>query len=64
MVETLRANGAMDYTIVVNAAASDPGVDAVHRALLRVHDGRALHVERQGGGARRWSSAPTRKHAC
>jgi F-type H+/Na+-transporting ATPase subunit alpha len=35
VVETLREHGAMDYTIVVAANASDPAPDAVHRALLR-----------------------------
>ena len=41
------SKGAMDYTIVVNAGASDPP-DAIHRTLRRVHDGRVLHVAGQG----------------
>jgi F-type H+-transporting ATPase subunit alpha len=48
VVETLRENGAMDYTIVVTASASDPAPHAVHRPLRRLRHGRALHVEGQG----------------
>jgi F-type H+-transporting ATPase subunit alpha len=43
--------------------ALGPGPDAVHRALLGLHDGRALHVERQGGGQDARNGAPYPKHA-
>jgi F-type H+-transporting ATPase subunit alpha len=59
VVETLRENGAMDYTIVVNAGASDPGADAVHRALRRLRDGRVLHVDGQRRQATRCSASTT-----
>ncbi len=36
VVKTLEDHGAMDYTIVVSASASDPAPDAVSRALLRL----------------------------
>ena len=39
VVETLKANGAMDYTIVVNASASDAAPASVHRPLRRLRDG-------------------------
>ena len=48
IVETLEDAGAMDYTIVVAASASDSGADAVHRPLRRLRDGRVLHGQRQG----------------
>ena len=44
MVEALRANGAMDYTIVVVASAGRRGPAAVHRSVRRLRDGRILHV--------------------
>ena len=37
----------MAHTIVVAASASDAGRDAVHRAVLRLHDGRVLHGQRR-----------------
>ena len=52
---TLEEFGAMEHTIVVNAAASDPGAAPVPRTLLRLRDGgafslqqaaRALHLRR------------------
>ena len=33
VVKTLTEHGAMDYTIIVSATASDPGAAPVHRAL-------------------------------
>ena len=43
-----KSHGAMAYTIVVAATASDSGRDAVHRALLRLHHGRVLPRPRPG----------------
>ena len=47
LAENLRRHGAMDYTIIVNATASDSDV-TVHRAVFRLCDGRILHEPRQG----------------
>ena len=46
VVERLKQAGAMEYTIVVVASASDPAPHAVHRAVLGLRDGRVLHVPR------------------
>ena len=48
LVETLTAAGAMDYTIVVGATASELAPAAVHRALFRLRHGRILHGSGQG----------------
>ena len=44
LVDILRRHGALDYTIVVAAGASDPGPASVHRPLRRLRHGRVLHV--------------------
>ena len=44
LVDVLRRNGAMDYTIVVVASAARPGPVAVHRPVRRLRHGRVLHV--------------------
>ena len=44
LVNTLKKNDAMDYTIVVSATASDPAPLAVHRSVFRYSTGRVLHV--------------------
>lgn len=44
LVEQLTRAGAMEYTIVVSATASEPCADAVYRAVCRLHDGRILHA--------------------
>ena len=46
-VEKLREHGAMDYTIVVSATASEPA-PMLYIALFRRGDGRILHVQGQG----------------
>ena len=47
VVKTLEQYGAMDYTIVVNASASEAGAAAVPRAVRRLRDGRVLPLQRQ-----------------
>ena len=42
VVKTLEDAGAMEYTIVVSASASDPGAHAVPGAVLRLRHGRVL----------------------
>ena len=42
VVRKLEEHGAMEYTIVVAATASESAAHAVHRAVLRLHDGRIL----------------------
>ena len=42
-----RSTGAMDYTIVVAAAASRPGAAAVPRAVRGLRDGRVLPRQRR-----------------
>ena len=44
--ERLKDEGAMDYTIIVTAAASRGGADQVDGAVRRLRDGRVLHVRR------------------
>ena len=44
----LKEHGAMEYTTIIAASASRPRPAAVHRALRRLHHGRALHVAGQG----------------
>ena len=46
-VETLRQNGAMDYTVVVAAPARRPGAVQVPRPVRRVRHGPALDGERR-----------------
>ena len=53
LVDILRRHGAMDYTIVVAAGASDPAPLAVHRPLRRLRDGRVLHVRARASHALR-----------
>ena len=48
-VKVLEENGALEYSIVVAAAASGTGSPAVHCPLYGVHDGRIL---------------PRQRHAC
>ncbi len=48
VVRKLEEHGAMDYTIVVAATAVRIGRDAVHRRVLRLHDGRVLPRSRRG----------------
>ena len=50
LVAELEANGAMEYTIVVSATASDPATFAVSGTLCRCFDGRVL--------PRQWSARP------
>ncbi len=45
VIEVLRKHGAMDYTTVIVAGASDPGPAAIRRPLRRHGDGRVLHVQ-------------------
>ncbi len=52
-MKTLEEYGAMDYTIVVNASASEAGAAAVPRAVCRLRDGRVLPLQR---ASTRWSS--------
>ena len=52
IVDVLRRHGALDYTIVVAAGASDPAPLAVHRSLRRLRDGRILHVRAGQADAR------------
>ncbi len=44
VVETLRENGALEYTVVVNAGRGQPGAVPVHRAVRRRRARRALDV--------------------
>ena len=46
VVKTLEDYGAMEYTIVVAATASDPGADAVHRSVRRLRHGRIFPRQR------------------
>ena len=46
LVRTLEENGAMEYTIVVAATASEPAAAAVPRALHRLRDGRVFPRQR------------------
>ena len=46
VVQKLEEHGAMEYTIVVAATASDAGAAPVPRALRRLRDGRVLPVQR------------------
>ena len=48
VVNKLTEYGAMEYTIVVAATASESAAHAVHRAVLRLHDGRVLPRPRPG----------------
>ena len=45
VVETLRENGALEYTVVVNASAVGPGAVPVHRAVRGRRARRALDVQ-------------------
>jgi F-type H+-transporting ATPase subunit alpha len=45
-VKELEEQGAMEYTIVVAATASDPGPDAVPGAVHRLRDGRIFPRQR------------------
>ncbi len=47
LVEKLSKHGAMEYTTVVAATASEVGAAAVHRTLHRLHDGRVFSRQRQ-----------------
>jgi hypothetical protein len=40
--KTLEERGALEYSIIVAATASDPAPDAVPGAVLRLRDGRVL----------------------
>ena len=40
--KTLEDYGAMDYTVIVDASASQPSGHAIHRALRGLRDGRVL----------------------
>ena len=46
IVRALEENGAMEYTIVVAATASEPAPLAVPGALYRLHDGRIFPRQR------------------
>ena len=46
VVRTLEENGAMDYTIVVNASASDPAPMQYLAPYARLRDGRVLPLQR------------------
>ena len=48
VVRKLEEYGAMEYTVVVAASASESAATAVHRALFRLHDGRVLPRPRPG----------------
>ena len=52
VIEALRKHGAMDYTTVVVASASDPGSAAIRRSVCRHVDGRIFHVS--------WRARPDR----
>ena len=39
VADILRQHGAMDYTTIVSATASEPGTAAVHRCIHRCHHG-------------------------
>ncbi len=52
IVRALEENGAMDYTIVVAATASEPRPAAVPRALHRLYDGRIFPRQRHARGHR------------
>ena len=47
---TLEDEGAMEYTIVVAAAASEPGAPPLHQSLLRLHARRVLPRQRPPRG--------------
>ena len=68
VVERLRENGAMDYTIVVSRHGLRPGADAVHRPLRRLRHGRVLHVRAGQAHARASTttcrSRPPRTGSC
>ncbi len=42
VVDRLREAGAMEYSIIVAATASESGAVAIHRALFRLHHGRTV----------------------
>ena len=44
VVETLRKNGALDYTIVVTASASQPAPLLIPCTICRCNNGRRIHV--------------------
>ena len=47
LVDTLYKNGAMDYTIVVSASASELAPHAVYRTLFRLRHGRIFYESRK-----------------
>ncbi len=48
VVETLKQNEALDYTVVVSSHGERPGRHAVYYSLRRLRDGGWLHVRGQG----------------
>jgi len=48
VVENLRRNGAMDYTCVIAACASDPAYSSIHRSLCRVQYRRIFPGQKTG----------------
>ena len=48
VVSTLKKHGAMDYTIVVSATASDPAPLTVYSSICRYSNGRIFHASGKG----------------
>ena len=69
LVRTLEENDALRYSIIVAAAASDPGADALHQPVLGDGDGRVLPRQRPSRAARsttisRSTPRPTARSRC
>ncbi len=61
VVKTLTDLGAMDYTIIVAATASDPDSHAVHRAVFRMCTGRVFPRQRHARAGHLRRSFETRR---